>query len=89
MSRYTIDRFEGADWAILEDEQARVFNVPRQWLPPGTHEGDVVQVSKNTTEATMWSLRFEIDSASRNAQLVNARELRKRLLRGPKGDVSL
>ena len=89
MSRYTIDRFEGADWATLEDEQARVFNVPRQWLPPGAREGDVVQASEHATGATTKSLRFEIDPASRNAQLVNARELRKRLPRAPKGDVSL
>ena len=89
MPRYIIDRFEGTDWAVLEDERARSFNVPRQWLPSNAREGDVVQASEHEAGVATKSLRFELDPAARDAQLTNVRQLRERLPRAPKGDVSL
>ncbi|HWQ41717.1 MAG TPA: DUF3006 domain-containing protein [Desulfosporosinus sp.] len=38
-----IDRFEG-DWAIIETENRRTFNLPRFVLPPGIKEGDVISI---------------------------------------------
>jgi hypothetical protein len=89
MSHFTIDRFEGADWAVLENDQAQVFNVPREWLPAGAREGDVVQATEHATGEATRSLRFEIDPVERGARLANVRRLRDRLPRAPKGDISL
>ncbi len=89
MPRYTIDRFEGGDWAVLEDDQARTFRIPRHWLPPGAREGDVLTVSTDAAESGACVLRFELDPAGREERLDQARRLREQLPRGPKGDVSL
>ena len=88
MPHYTIDRLENGDWAVLEDEHARTFNVPRSWLPADAREGDVVTVSEvPATDARL--LRFALDLYGREERLKQARELRERLPRGPKGDLSL
>lgn len=41
---YIIDRFEG-DWAVIETENRQTFNLPREILPAGTREGDVLAIS--------------------------------------------
>ena len=41
MPRYTVDRFEGTDWVVLRDEQAKTFLVPRRWLPADVRTGDL------------------------------------------------
>jgi hypothetical protein len=46
MSRYTLDRFEG-EWAILEDQEGRPVQVPRDQLPSGTKEGTVLDRDKD------------------------------------------
>lgn len=89
MSRYTIDRFEGIDWAVLEDDHAQTFRVPRSWLPSGAREGDVVNASEQRSANQINSVRFELDPAARDERLTDARRLRDQLPRGPKGDVSL
>jgi hypothetical protein len=88
LSLYTIDRFEGSDWAVLEDEQARTFNIPRQWLPADSRESDLVTVSE-VLAADARLLRFALDPCGREERLKQTRETRERLPRGPKGDVSL
>ena len=89
MPRYTIDRFEGIGWAVLEDEHGQTFTVPRDWLPSTAREGDAVKVdaTAQTTAATM--IRFELDPTARDEQLAKARARRDALQRGPKGDISL
>jgi Protein of unknown function (DUF3006) len=87
--RYTIDRFESDTWAVLEDEGARTFTVPRDWLPAGVHEGDVLQASSAAREEATSMIRFQLDPAARDQQLAKARERRDALPRGPKGDISL
>ena len=89
MTRYTLDRVESGNWAVLEDEHATTFRVPRAWLPPDTREGDVVTVSAEASEPGAAVLRFVLDADARAEQLEQARQLRGRLPRGPKGDVSL
>ncbi len=86
---YTIDRFENGEWAVLEDPHARTFNIPRAWLPSAAREGDVVRCVPRDDSAGSSSVSFELDTASRAEQLSRARQLRDRLPRGPKGDVSL
>ena len=89
MPRYTIDRFEGVGWAVLEDEHGQTFMVPRDWLPSTAREGDAVKVdaTAQTTAATM--IRFELDPTARDEQLAKARARRNALPRGPKGNISL
>jgi DUF3006 family protein len=89
VARYTIDRFEGGEWAVLEDERARTFTVPRDWLPSGAREGDVLKASDTPEETNAKTIRFELDSAAQDEQLTRARQRRDALPRGPKGDISL
>lgn len=53
--RYTIDRFE-EDFALLEDEDGVMCQMPRSELPPEAQEGDKLEVSEEgcalLTEAT-------------------------------------
>jgi len=39
-----IDRFEG-NFAVVEYKEGCTFNLPRSLLPPGTKEGDVLQLT--------------------------------------------
>lgn len=89
MPRYTIDRFEGTDWAVLEDEQGRTFLVPRRWLPAHARESDVVNEAEQAADADTVSLRLDLDPKAREERLANLERLREQLPRGPKGDVSL
>ena len=88
MARYTIDRFE-ADWAVLEDEQGRTFNVPRHWLPADAAEGAVLETAEDDIDGGVKTLRFELDFTARDERLKEARRLREQLPRAPKGNVSL
>jgi hypothetical protein len=87
--RYTIDRFEGGNWAVLEEESARAFTVPRGWLPSGARERDVVTTLETTHDPSTTTVRFELDPEARDEQLAKARARREALPRGPKGDISL
>lgn len=66
LRRYTIDRFEDRDWAVLENDRAETFRVPRTWLPAAVREGDVVKESQTPEGESATSLRFELDPASRD-----------------------
>jgi hypothetical protein len=88
MPRYTIDRFEGDAWAVLEDEDARTFNVPRRWLPPDAREGDVLDVSQQAA-AEGSAIQFVVDVPARNERLDQAARRRSQLPRGPGGDLAL
>lgn len=89
LPRYTIDRFEGTAWAVLEDEDAKTFLVPRRWLPMQAREGDVVIEAGQAPEADTMSLRLELDPSGRDERLAKAKRLREQLPSGPKGDISL
>jgi len=89
VARYTIDRFENGEWAVLEDERARTFTVPRAWLPSTAREGDVLTTIEMAEGAGTRTIRFELDPAARDEQLAKARQRRDALPRGPKGDISL
>jgi hypothetical protein len=89
MLRYTIDRFEGDEWAVLEDEHARTFRVPRRWVPAGAREGDVLTATEAAAEPATQTIRFELDPALRDERLGEAERRRAQLPRGPKGDISL
>lgn len=88
MPRYTVDRFEDGNWAVLEDERGRRFNVPRGWIPSEAREGDVLKVSAQpATEGN--TLHFDLDPESREQRLTEVTRRREALPRGPKGDISL
>ena len=89
MPRYIIDRFEGGDWAVLEDDQARTFRIPRQWVPVEAREGDVLDASDEPHAPAVQSVRLAIDPAGREQRLADAHRRRGQLPRGPKGDISL
>jgi DUF3006 family protein len=89
LSRYTIDRFEGGDSVVLEDDRARTFRIPRRWLPADAREGDVVAGIEQDGETGVRILRFELDQSAREERQAEAHRLRENLPRAPKGDVSL
>ena len=89
MPRYIVDRFEGSGWVVLEDEQARTFTVPTNWLPIGVREGSVLRASADNDGAGTSVIRFSVDPASHDEQLKKAHERLHTLPRGPKGDLSL
>lgn len=89
MPRYTVDRFEGSDWVVLENEQARTFTVPRHWLPANAHEGTVVRASADADGTDESLIRFSVDPATHDERLRKAHERLDALPRGPKGDLSL
>ena len=89
MPRYTIDRFEGDDWVVLEDDRAQTFRIPRHWVPAGAREGDLLNASGERGDPAVQSLRFELDPAAREHRRAEADRLRDQLPRGPKGDISL
>ena len=89
VARYTIDRFENGEWAVLENEGARTFKVPREWLPSTAREGDVLTTFEMAEGAGTRTIRFELDPVARDEQVAKARQRRDALPRGPKGDISL
>ncbi len=89
MPRYVIDRFEDDGWAVLEDDRAHTFSVPKSWLPITCREGDVLNVSEVDAEGDVRALRVQVDPAATQARRVNADRLRSTLPQGPKGDISL
>jgi hypothetical protein len=87
---YAIDRFDGQDWAVLEDDAARTFRVPRAWIPAEARERDVIRIeteSQGSPPAT--GLRIAVDADATARRLSQVDQLRQQLPRGPKGDVSL
>ena len=44
--KYTIDRFEG-EFAVLEDENRNMIDVPKALLPEEAKEGDVLILSND------------------------------------------
>ena len=85
MSAYVVDRFEGTEWAVLESPGGKTFNVPRQWLPEMTREGDVLEITKTSTGA----VTFDINTQAHDERLAAAARSRENLVKGPKGDISL
>ena len=83
---YAVDRFDGPDWVVLENDAARTFSVPRSWLPANIREGDVVTVAVDPPTS---SLRILVDAEATASRLHEVVQLRGQLPRGPKGDVSL
>jgi len=62
---FIIDRFEG-DWAIIETENHRMFNLPRILLPSGVKEGDVISIQvgidAEATRQRAEKSKFRLDS---------------------------
>jgi hypothetical protein len=85
---YAIDRFDGRDWVVLEDDAARTFHIPRSWVPAEAQEGDVLTIDTQDS-ATATALHITIDRDATARRRRQAEEIRQRLPRGPKGDVSL
>jgi hypothetical protein len=85
---YTIDRFEGVDWAVLEDCDARAFSIPTAWLPVGAREGDVLSARLERLEGS-GTIHFELAPEAKALRLRDAERRRQKLPSGPKGDVTL
>jgi hypothetical protein len=87
MSRYTVDRFEGSERVVLEDDQARTFTLPRSWLPAHTKEGTVLTAT-TASGTTVQAVRFEVDTEATRLRVESAEREGGGLPRVAKGDVS-
>lgn len=56
--KFTIDRFEG-EYAVVELENMDMINIPKEILPEGTKEGDILEVSINKDETEEREKRIE------------------------------
>jgi DUF3006 family protein len=86
---YTIDRFEGTEWAVIENDGGRTFSIPRTWLPAQAQEGDVVKLEVEERAPQSQLLRLTLDSEARARTQKGVRQQRTELPSGPKGDLSL
>jgi hypothetical protein len=89
ISFYAIDRLDGPDWVVLEDGTGRTFQVPRAWLPADAREGDVIRVQGDDTSPSAIGLSATIDADATAHRAGEASDRRRRLKRGPEGDISL
>lgn len=89
MPLFTVDRFEGPTWVVLEDERALSRTVPRAWIPAGTREGDVLSSLGELPEDTTSAVHLVLDVAATTARRRIAQDRRDRLPRGPEGDIRL
>ena len=87
-THYAIDRFEENGWAVLERPDGQTFNVPREWLPEDTSEGDVLRLEL-ATQSDASRLLLVVDRAEERRRRENAEERRARLPKGPEGDLEL
>ena len=61
--RWAVDGLE-EDTARVEEDGSRVMNVPRQLLPSGVKEGDVLRVTRRESKSGAVQLTIEIDAAA-------------------------
>ena len=87
---FTLDRFDDGDWAVLEVDANRTFRIPRSWVPAEAKEGDVLRVNEDrNASATVSGVNMAIDAEATRERLHRVEDLRQRIPRAPKGDVSL
>ncbi len=85
--RYIIDRFTDRGFAVLEGEDGGL-DLPRDLLPPGAREGDVLTVEGDLTHGEP-DIAIAIDKEATAQRRATLRDKRNRLRRGPSGDLKL
>lgn len=84
---FVLDRIEGGIAVLIADD-GRSFDVPRDRLPSGSHEGTVLRLDSPGPQPD-WSLAV-IDPAERSRREREARKTLDRLKKmDPGGDVQL
>ena len=90
MALFTVDRFADAAWVVLEDDTGRTFSIPKSWVPEDAKEGDVLSlVVDRSGGSSVTALNIAIDGEATDQRRRQVGELRQRLPRAPKGDLSL
>jgi len=90
VTHYTVDRFENAARVVLEDDTGHTFIIPKSWMPEGAKEGDLLSVVIDRSRSpSVAVLNIEIDREATDRRRREVDQLRQRLPRAPKGDVSL
>jgi hypothetical protein len=86
---YTIDRFEDGGWAVLEGEDGKVFDLPRELLPKEAEAGDVIALeAAYGEELSVLVLRLDRDATE--TRLEASRSVLERLKgKDPGGDLTL
>jgi hypothetical protein len=84
---FVVDRIEGP-LAVVVSDDGRTFDVPRDQLPPGSHEGSVLRLDSAGSKPD-WSQAL-IDDAERARRQREARRTLDKFKRSdPGGDVQL
>lgn len=69
MTRLIIDRFE-SQWAVLEISAGKTFDFPRDLLPKGAKEGDVltfdINIDREATEKRKSNIKGLIDDLKKS-----------------------
>ncbi len=86
----TLDRFEDNDQAVLELSAGVTLNVPRNWLPPKTKEGDVLRLRvTESASGTSSYVSFRVDAAKTAKRREEVEDLRSTLPKAPEGNLDL
>lgn len=93
-TRYTLDRFEDNDLAVLEREDGQTFTLPKGWLPKNMKEGDVLKVEtalelEELEPGELNAVYFERDKDATQERLERMKGIRAVLPKGPEGDITL
>lgn len=87
-SRYVIDRFAGGA-VVVEDDHATSFRVPKEWVPSGAREGDVLSVTSTETGVEDRQVVVRVDEQATADRRLESRHRRDTLPKAPDGDFSL
>ena len=85
---WIVDRFEG-EWAVVEREGGATFNLPRDLLPNGTKEGDVLRIAlSGRGDQQIWTLQRDSDETERRRKALG-QQVEELRARDPGGDITL
>lgn len=85
---YTIDRIEDDTWAVLEDADGMLLELPVGWLPADAREGDRLMVAVDT-EADTATLSIRRDEEATAQRRKDLQRRRNRLREDSGGDITL
>lgn len=88
MKAFTVDRIEDGRWMVLEAESGEMISVPAAWGPEEVAEGDVLR-AKVTRHARAATVAFVMDEEAARGRRQELEKKRRRLRRGPGGDLRL
>jgi len=85
---YIIDRIEDDTWAVLEDAEGTLVELPVGWLPTDAREGDWLMVAVDS-DADTAILTVQRDEEATKQRRNDLQRRRNRFRGDPGGDITL